>query len=102
MAYKILPFAEIDIRESVDWYYSQKVGLDADFLAEIRRTILHIDSQPYSYQIKYRRKGQEIRYAPVKIFPFIVAFFVDESIQSAIVFAIWHTARNPKMLKSRL
>lgn len=102
MAYKILPFAEIDLIESVDWYAFQQPGLDADFLIEIRRIIKYVNQNPYAYQVKYRRKEQEIRYAPVEKFPYIIAFFVNESMQTVIVFAIWHTARNPKKLKSRI
>ena len=101
MAYKILPFAETDLQESVDWYAMQQPGLDADFLTEIRKTIQHINQHPYAYQVKYRRKGLEVRQAPVDGFPYVVAFFVDEPIKTLIVFAIWHTARNPKKLKSR-
>jgi plasmid stabilization system protein ParE len=102
MAYKILPFAEIDLLESVDWYSMQQPGLDVDFLLEIRRSIHYVNQQPYAYQVKYRRKGLEIRQAPVERFPYVVAFFVDEPAQLVVVLAIWHTARNLKKLKSRL
>ncbi len=90
MAYKILPFAEIDIHESMDWYYIQNAGLENDFLLEIKKTMLHVDQNPYSYQTRYKRKGQEIRYASVERFPFIIAFFVDEIIK-ATIFSLFGT-----------
>lgn len=51
MRHKILPFVEIDLQESVDWYALQQPGLDADFLTEIRKAIKRINQHPYAYEV---------------------------------------------------
>lgn len=102
MGYKISPFAEIDLQESVDWYASQQVGLDTEFLTEIGNTIQRINQNPESYEHKYTRKGLKIKQALTEQFPYIVLFFVNEASQLVVVIAIWHTARNPKKFKKRL
>ncbi|MDX2191644.1 MAG: type II toxin-antitoxin system RelE/ParE family toxin [Bacteroidota bacterium] len=102
MPYKILPFAEIDLQESVDWYALRQPGLEADLLTDTRKTIQFINQNPYAYQVKYKRKGLQIRKAPANRFPFVVVYFIDENVQCIIIIAIWHTSRNPKKIKKRL
>lgn len=80
MGYKILPFAEIELQESVDWYTLQQPALDAEFLTQIRKTIQRINQNPKVYELKYTRKGLQIRQALTDRFPYIVVFFVNESL----------------------
>jgi len=102
MVYKIKPFAELDLAESMDWYNLQQPGLELTFLDEVEKTIKHISQNPYGYAVRYKRKGIAIRFALVDRFPFVIVFFWDEMLQLIVIEAIWHTSRNPKHWKNRV
>jgi plasmid stabilization system protein ParE len=97
MNYKLVFKEEADqeIRESFIWYEQQRSGLGESFLTEVDRSIDLILNNPYQYAIRHNNK----RAAVLKRFPFIIAYEVIEN--EVIVYAVFHTSRDPEKWKKR-
>ena len=91
----ILPFAERDIRDSVNNYANKEEGLEKKYLKVINHSFQLISENPLSFPI-VRHK---IRKLAIKDFPFNI-FYVFEN-DSIYILAIFHTKRNPKVWKTR-
>lgn len=102
MTLKLSPFAEKDLAESMEWYKEAKEGLDVMFLKEVDEILHVILRNPKAYRVRHRRKGLEIRFAPVSKFPFVVIYFIDLKFGYLVVQAFWHTSRNPENWKNRM
>ena len=91
----ILPFAELDIRDSVDHYKGIEDGLDIKFIKSINTKISHISKNPYAFPVeKY-----DIRKAVVDKFPFCI-YFVPRT-DTIYIMAVFHDKRNPQIWKQR-
>ncbi len=66
----INPFAELDLENSVEWYKPEKEGLENEYIAEVDKTIQHIQKNPL--QFGYVKK--KIRMAVINRFPFGIFF----------------------------
>ena len=80
----------IDLQKAIDYYDEQKVGLGKRFEKTINKHFISLVKNPF-YQVRY----DDIRCLPVKKFPFMIHFVVDESNQIIRVFAVLHTSINP-------
>lgn len=102
MKYRLLPMVETDLAESVDRYFLQQPGLEEKFLHEVDRTFEKIVLNPLLYAVKRKHKGIQLRTVLLDIFPYLIVYFIDESKSIVVIAAVWHTSRNPKILKKRL
>lgn len=95
--YKLIinPFAETEIKEAREWYNSQKNNLGEEYLAEFKKTVLRIQSNPFQFPIIMK----EIRKADTGRFPYSVFYYVNQSVIN--IFAVFHTSRNPMIWKQR-
>jgi len=91
----INPFAELDLQVSHEWYDLQKEGFGDEFIAEVDKTIIRIQQNPYQFS-KVKKLA---RMAVVKRFPFGVFYIIKGNIIN--VFAIFHFSRNPMIWKKR-
>jgi len=91
MEFKINPQAKIDIQEQIHYYNDQKKGLGKRFHNDVKATFKAIRKTPF-YQIRYK----EVRCLPLKKFPAMVHYTVDENINTITIRAVFHTAQNPK------
>lgn len=82
--------ARNDIQESIDWYNEQRAGLGKQFYTQVKATINRLRSTPF-FQVRY----EDVRCLPVKRFPFMVHFTVDETTREVVVRAVFHTSRSP-------
>ena len=89
-------FAKADLEIAADWYASQKVGLDEEFIDEIERAIQRIQDNPRLFAVVRK----QIRMSIVKRFPYGIYFYVTSDIIN--VFAVFHFSRNPNVLQKRL
>jgi plasmid stabilization system protein ParE len=95
MQFRFQPEAEIDLAEARLWYSLQREGLDAALMRRVDQTLAAIAAHSQSYPIVYRN----LRRAVVSQFPFAIFY---ESAQSAIVvFAVYHSRRDPDRTLSR-
>lgn len=91
MVFKVNPQAKIDIQEQIDYYNSQQKGLGKRFHNDVKSTFIAIRKNPL-FQIRYKN----IRCIPLKKFPAMVHYTVDESKKRIVVRAVFHTSKNPK------
>ncbi|WP_342088357.1 type II toxin-antitoxin system RelE/ParE family toxin [Dyadobacter sp. OTU695] len=88
-----LKTAEIELHEAYEWYEKRKIGLGKRFIAEISGRLNSIADNPHKFAKRY---GQKLRFVPLPVFPFIIAYRSEEDEQVIQVVSIFHTSRNPK------
>ena len=91
-AYEVV-FAERfneDIREARKWYNKQQIGLGKKFYAEVKSSLEAIRKTP-KFQIRY----DNVRCLPLKIYPFMIHFTVDEKQKIILIAACIHCSLNP-------
>lgn len=95
MKIKISPFAEKDLMQSINYYNDQKENLGLQFYEVINDTFRRIKDNPKQFP----KSWKEMRKATTTQFPFIVFFVLKDD--TAYVLGIFHTSRNPKIMKNR-
>ncbi|MGN7886890.1 type II toxin-antitoxin system RelE/ParE family toxin [Dyadobacter sp. 22481] len=97
--YNILLFktAEIELHEAYEWYEKQKTGLGDRFIGEISGCLNSIADNPYKFAKRY---GQILRFEPLPVFPFVIAFRPLEAKRVIHVVSVFHTSRNPKKFQA--
>jgi len=88
--------AEIELAEARLWYALQGEGLDVVLMKRVDQALNDIVAAPHSYPVVYRN----LRRAVVRQFPF--AIFYEPIGNEVIVFAVYHSRRDPKRWISRL
>lgn len=93
----ILPYAEIDIKETLTYYKERTEGLEKEFVNIIDSSFQYIQNNPEAFPIvKY-----DIRKYVVTKFEFCI-YFIDRE-EALYIIAIFHDKRNPKdWLKRRI
>jgi plasmid stabilization system protein ParE len=91
----IRPEAEADALEAYRWYSDQLHGLGEEFLAEIDRALETIRAHPEAT----RKLHREFRRVLTRRFPYAVFYAVQAD--RIVVFAILHTARDPRLWRKR-
>ena len=94
---EVLKTAEIEFEEAFDWYEQRQSGLGNRFLREISSYLDSIAENPFKYAAKY---NNELHFAPLKIFPYVVAYWVDNKLRTIFVVSFFHTSRNPKKFEN--
>lgn len=96
MAYKIKieSVAKLDIQDTIDWYNEQQKGLGRKFHTSILKHIESLKINP-QFQVRY----DEVHCLPLKKYPFMIHFTVNESDKAVIIRAVYHTSLNPKNWK---
>ena len=89
------PEAEADALEAYRWYNEQLPGLGDDFLAEVDRAFETIRANPEAP----RKLHRNFRRVLTRRFPYAV-FYADQG-GRVVVFAILHTARDPRLWTQR-
>ena len=95
MQIRFRPEAEIELAEARLWYSLQREGLDVALTKRVDETLTAIAAAPRSYSIVYRN----LRRAVLRQFPF--AIFYEASESEIVVFAVYHSSRDPERLISR-
>lgn len=99
MLYKIKIDQEalLDIQEIIEWYNEHAQGIGARFFKQINSQINSLKKSPYSYSIRYN----EVRCMIIKKFPFMVHYMIESGQKTIIIFAVFHTSRNPRIWHER-
>ena len=96
-AVKIEDSALQDIQAAIDYYEEQQVGLGKKFESAVHRSMIKLSKHPF-YQIRY----DNIRCYPLKKYPFMIHFQIQEAKKIVQIIAIFHTSQNPvKWTKSQ-
>ena len=87
----IKPQAILMTKDAYEWYEEQKLGLGEEFLNELDNIYLKLESHPeYFGKVK-----KSFRQAALKRFPFVIVYEIIKT--EVVVFAVFHTSRNPKI-----
>ena len=78
-------------KEAYNWYEEQKEGLGEEFLKELDSRYDKLQSHP-EYFGKIKNNFRQIL---LKRFPYAVVFEIMKN--EVVVFAVFHTKRNPKL-----
>lgn len=87
--------SDYDIKDAVDYYNWKHSGLGDRFFEKLYLKIEKIISNPEVYEIRY----QNIRFAKIDNFPFVIQFINQPD--AIVVISILHTSRNPQLWKER-
>lgn len=86
----IKPSAIDMAKEAYQWYDEQQVGLGDLFLNELHNCYDKIETWPASYaKIK-----KEFRQIILQTFPYVIVFEIINN--TVVVYAVFHTSRNPR------
>lgn len=86
----IKPRAVAMMQEAYRWYENQKQGLGEEFLLELDQYYIKLQNHPQFFgKIK-----KNFRQAALRRFPYVIVYEIIKN--EVVVFAIFHTKRNPK------
>ncbi|MFZ1676517.1 MAG: type II toxin-antitoxin system RelE/ParE family toxin [Saprospiraceae bacterium] len=93
MKYKILinPKAKIDIQTAIQWYNNKSLGLGKIFHLFLKSQIEVLKSNPF-FQVRY----SNVRCLPLRKYPYMIHFTVDESKNEVRIRAVFNTSMDPK------
>lgn len=91
MSYRIViePRAIADIQDAVEFYESKREDLGNYFLQIVDEYIESIAKNPF-FQIRYK----DYHGLPVKIFPYIILYFIDDKEKIVFILSVFNTSQN--------
>ena len=87
---KIEPLAKFDIQNEIKFYNSKQSGLGKKFHAELKVYFKTVKQNPF-YGIRY----DDVHCLPLKKFPAMIHYTLDETNQIIIVRAVVNTHKDP-------
>jgi len=88
--------ARADLRSAYRWYEDREQGLGERFLLSVRAIFLEISRNPEIFPIRF----DSFRRALVGKFPYTISYGIEND--RIVVYAVFHTSRDPESLKRRL
>lgn len=76
---------------------SHILKIDTDAFKNIQETIEWSEMQSKGLRIRYN----EIRCKKIEKFPFLIHYTINEIEKTILIFAVFHTSRNPEIWKNR-
>lgn len=89
-ALEIHPKAENETVDAYNWYEDQYNGLGEMFLSDLESVYKKIELNPDFFS----KAGKGFRQAVLKQFPYVVVYEIKRT--RVVVYAVFHTSRNPK------
>ncbi len=84
-----------ELDEAFVWYEEQLPGLGTRFLKEINKYLTTLSKSPRLFQVRF---PDEIRAVQLKVFPYLIVYWVDEANGKVAVFSIFHAKRHPSKI----
>lgn len=81
-----------EISDAFTWYEDRKEGLGSEFVGSLEKYLARITKKP----LLYPKSSKEERVAVMKRFPYKIVYGIEE--KSVVIYAVFHTSRNPKGL----
>jgi plasmid stabilization system protein ParE len=95
MSVRLLPAAQTELDEAIDWYTQQAPGLGDSFLVEFLRTIQLIERHPQGWQ----PLSSDTRRCRLRRFPYGVIY--SQEAQGILIVAVAHLHRRPAYWQGR-
>lgn len=86
----VLPSAIKDIQEIIDYYDTIQQGLSGKFDNELNDYFLSLQKNPF-FQTRYAN----VHCLPLKKFPVMIHFTIDEKLNKVYIRAVLNTSKNP-------
>lgn len=93
---KIEPEARQDIQSGIDWHNEQQPGLGKSFHKNVKFQIKKLKLQPF-YQLRY----DNVHCLPLKKFPYMIHYTINDAEQIVTIRAVFNTSRDPKIWGKR-
>ncbi len=87
----IEPRAIADAQAAIDYYDGKQIDLGKKFNKELDKYIDSLSENPF-YQLRYK----DYRALPLKKFPYLILFFIDEKTNTVFITAIFNTHQDPE------
>jgi toxin ParE1/3/4 len=91
-SYDLREEASAEFINAYVWYEGQREGLGDLFEIAVYNKLDKICRNPLHYKVTYKKYHEAL----VEKFPFLIVYTIDEKAKEILVFAIFHTSRNPK------
>ena len=88
--------AQRELEEAALWYEERRLGLGAEFVAEIERAIGLVVESPERFPIMHR----DVRCVWARRFPYSIFFRIEST--RLVVLAVFHARRNPTIWQGRV
>lgn len=82
-----------DVQKAIDYYDGQLVGLGKKFNSVLDKHITAIATNPF-YQLRYK----DYRALPIKKYPYLILFYINETSGTVYITAIFHTKQHTTKL----
>lgn len=98
MPYSIIidPRAIADIQQAIDYYDDNQPGLGTKFEAALNKRITALENNPH-FEVRY----DNVHCLPLKKFPFMVHFTIDQERNTVTIRAVFHSSLDPKNWNKR-
>lgn len=90
------PKALQEVQEAVDYYEDQQPGLGVRFEATLNGYLTKLETNPF-YRVRY----ENVHCLPMREFPYMLHFTVDENRMTVTVRSVMHTSKSPENWKKR-
>ncbi|TYR36327.1 type II toxin-antitoxin system RelE/ParE family toxin [Sphingobacterium phlebotomi] len=84
-----------ELDEAYEWYEEQLSGLGTRLLKEVNKYLTTISKSPKLFQVHF---PNEIRMVPLKVFPYLIVYWIDETNAKVAVLSIFHAKRHPSKI----
>jgi len=98
MRYKLIIQPEVfdDIQQGIDWYNSRQKGLGKSFFNAVQQEYKILRINP-GFQVRY----DQVKCLPVKKFPYMIHYYVNEESKTVIIMGVINTYLNPDNWEKR-
>ena len=96
MRYRYLIAAEFDADDAAAFYESRELGLGAEFVEELDKTVLRILEQPYAGSPGPRNTRRFFTHR----FPYSVVYRISRD--EVLIVAVQHHSQNPRRWQDRI
>ncbi len=92
MIYKVVieSRAIFDIQQAIDYYDSKQNGLGTYFYQVVQEHVETLSKSPF-FQIRYK----DYYGFPIRKFPFILLYYIDEKLAILYIMSVFNTNLNP-------
>ncbi len=93
MAFKILvsPRAQIEIEDITDFYFDVSITVLIQFEERLKESYSNLIINPY-----FQKRYKDFHGIPIKQFPFILLYQIDEDKRIIKILSCFHTSRDSK------
>ncbi len=99
MAFKIevRPLALMDTYKIIDWYSERSKVLGNKFYKQLKKHYKSLEINPF-FVVRYKN----VRCLPMRGFPYMIHFIIDEIKYKIVIIGIISTSRDPQIWEDRL